>query len=241
MTGLMFKQPDNHVEYIISCLQNVGSDANKENKVKWNAFITSPQKDGAKLEAKLENTNVIFVVGGPGSGKGTQCERIVAKYGYTHLSSGDLLRAEVKSGSDRGKMLNELMEKGELVTNQIVLDMIKDAMIAKCESSKGFLIDGYPRQVDQGLEFEKQIAPCKLVLYVEASDETMTKRLLNRGLSSGRVDDNEATIKNRLATFHQHTKPVVDHYSKQNKLRGVSSEQAPDVVFTQVTAILDSM
>lgn len=97
------------------------------------------------------------MVGGPGSGKGTQCERIVAKYGYTHLSSGDLLRAEVKSGSARGQMLNEMMEKGELVSNQIVLDMIKDAMLNKIETSNGFLIDGYPREVDQGIEFEKQV------------------------------------------------------------------------------------
>lgn len=89
--------------------------------------------------------------------QGTQCERIVEKYGYTHLSSGDLLRDEVKSGSSRGQMLNEMMEKGQLVSNQIVLDMIKDAMVAKAATSKGFLIDGYPRQVDQGIEFEKQV------------------------------------------------------------------------------------
>jgi adenylate kinase len=81
----------------------------------------------------------------------------VAKYGYTHLSSGDLLRAEVQSGSERGKNLNELMQKGLLVSNQLVLDMIKDAMLKHASTSKGFLIDGYPRQVDQGIEFEKQV------------------------------------------------------------------------------------
>ena len=110
--------------------------------------------------------------------KGTQCEKIVEKYGYTHLSSGDLLRAEVQSGSERGKYLNQLMQQGILVSNQLVLDMIKDAMLAKIKTSKGFLIDGYPRQVDQGIEFEKQIAPCRLVLYVDASDESMKKRLI---------------------------------------------------------------
>lgn len=193
------------------------------------------------MESKLQNTNVIFVVGGPGSGKGTQCERIVKKYGYTHLSSGDLLRAEVKSGSERGKMLNDLMEKGQLVSNQIVLDMIKDAMLATVDSSKGYLIDGYPREVNQGVEFEKQIAPCKICLYVEVSDETMKKRLLHRGQSSGRVDDNEETIQKRLKTFHEHTSPVIDFYSKQNKLRGVSAEQAPDEVFKQVASILDQI
>ena len=97
------------------------------------------------------------MVGGPGSGKGTQCEKIVDKYGYTHLSSGDLLRAEVKSGSERGKQLNEMMQRGELVPNEIVLDMIRDAMLANADKSNGFLIDGYPRQVDQGVEFENTV------------------------------------------------------------------------------------
>lgn len=97
------------------------------------------------------------MVGGPGSGKGTQCEKIAHKYGYTHLSSGDLLREEVKSGSERGKYLNDLMEKGMLVPNKIVLNMIRDAMHKHKEASNGFLIDGYPRQVDQGVEFENHV------------------------------------------------------------------------------------
>lgn len=79
------------------------------------------------------------------------------KFGYTHLSSGDLLRAEVNSGSDRGKMLNEMMQRGELVPNELVLEMIKDAILKNIDNSKGFLIDGYPRKVDQGIEFEKQV------------------------------------------------------------------------------------
>ncbi|XP_026550263.1 adenylate kinase isoenzyme 1-like, partial [Notechis scutatus] len=94
---------------------------------------------------------------GPGSGKGTQCEKIVQKYGYTHLSTGDLLREEVSSGSDRGKKLSAIMEKGELVPLDTVLDMLRDAMLAKADQSKGYLIDGYPREVNQGVEFEKKV------------------------------------------------------------------------------------
>ena len=82
----------------------------------------------------------------------------------------------------------------------------------KLSGSKGYLIDGYPREVAQGKEFEKEILPCSKILYFDVSDETMTTRLLNRGKSSGRVDDNEETIKKRLATFHEHSKPVVDAY-----------------------------
>ena len=89
--------------------------------------------------------------------KGTQCVKMVEKYGFTHLSSGDLLRAEVKSGSKRGQKLNEMMQKGQLVPDNIVLDMIKDAMLANINDSKGFLIDGYPRAVDQGIAFENKV------------------------------------------------------------------------------------
>ncbi|CAJ0964787.1 unnamed protein product [Ranitomeya imitator] len=100
---------------------------------------------------------LLLISGGPGSGKGTQCERIVQKYGYTHLSTGDLLRAEVSSGSERGKTLSAIMERGELVPLDTVLDMLRDAMVAKADTTKGYLIDGYPREVKQGEEFEKKL------------------------------------------------------------------------------------
>ncbi|MGH0119041.1 UNVERIFIED_CONTAM: hypothetical protein FKN15_061710 [Acipenser sinensis] len=172
---------------------------------------------------KLKNSKIIFVVGGPGSGKGTQCERIVQKYGYTHLSTGDLLRAEVSSGSERGKKLSAIMEKGELVPLDTVLDMLKDAMIAKVDVSKGFLIDGYPREVKQGEEFEKKIGAPTLLLYIDAGAETMVKRLMKRGETSGRVDDNEETIKKRLDTYYKATEPVIAFYEGRGIVRKTST------------------
>uniref|UniRef100_A0A8C6K3Q9 Adenylate kinase isoenzyme 1 n=1 Tax=Nothobranchius furzeri TaxID=105023 RepID=A0A8C6K3Q9_NOTFU len=174
---------------------------------------------------KIKDAKIIFVVGGPGSGKGTQCEKIVAKYGYTHLSSGDLLRAEVASGSDRGKHLQAIMQKGELVPLDTVLDMIKEAMIAKADVSKGFLIDGYPREVKQGEEFEKKIGKPCLLLYVDARSETMVKRLLKRGETSGRADDNEETIKKRLDLYYKATEPVIAFYEGRGIVKKVDSER----------------
>ena len=107
------------------------------------------------LFLKKAYNDVIFLL--TGSGKGTQCERIVKKYGYTHLSSGDLLRDEVKSNSDLAKEINKYMEKGALVPNKLILDMIKKAILERVDNSNGFLIDGYPRQVEQGIEFEKDV------------------------------------------------------------------------------------
>ncbi|XP_061289601.1 adenylate kinase isoenzyme 1 isoform X1 [Bos javanicus] len=197
--------------------------------------------EDSRAREKLKKTKIIFVVGGPGSGKGTQCEKIVQKYGFTHLSTGDLLRAEVSSGSARGKMLSEIMEKGQLVPLETVLDMLRDAMVAKVDTSKGFLIDGYPREVQQGEEFERRIAQPTLLLYVDAGPETMTKRLLKRGETSGRVDDNEETIKKRLETYYKATEPVIAFYEKRGIVRKVNAEGSVDNVFSQVCTHLDAL
>lgn len=171
----------------------------------------------APVSLKEANLPVLWVLGGPGSGKGTQCERIIAKYGFTHLSTGDLLRAEVASGSSRGKNLTAIMERGELVPNDIVLELLRDAMVAKLDSSKGFLIDGYPREKDQGVAFEKDIMPCTIILYFDASEATLTSRLLGRAESSGRADDNAETIKLRLQTFLKNNDQVLALYPTKLK------------------------
>lgn len=203
----------------------------------YNKFKQSTQ--GAASNA-LQNSKVIFVLGGPGSGKGTQCEHIVKTYGLTHLSSGDLLRAEVESGSARGQRLKEIMERGELVSLDIVLELIRDAMTKNASSSNGFLIDGFPRELDQGLRFEREVAPCQFVLFFDLSEEDMQQRLLKRGETSGRVDDNEATIKKRFHTFQQLTKPVIEHYRKQGKVVQVDASGSVDEVFNKVATELNA-
>ncbi|KHJ93834.1 putative adenylate kinase [Oesophagostomum dentatum] len=166
---------------------------------------------------KKAGVPIFFIVGGPGSGKGTQCERIVAKYGLSHLSSGDLLRDEVKSGSPRGAQLTKIMEAGELVPLEVVLDLIKEAMLKEvARGSKGFLIDGYPREPT--ICIPVQIQEAKAVIFFEVSEDILVKRLLHRAETSGRADDNMETIKKRLKTFTTATAPVVDYYEKKNKL-----------------------
>lgn len=121
------------------------------------------------------------------------------------------------SGSPRGKELNEIMERGELVPLEVVLDLIKEEMLKKLSTSKGFLIDGYPREREQGILFEKNVAPVNLVLFFDASEDTLVKRLLYRGQTSGRVDDNEDTIKKRLNTFRTNNDKVVEQYADKLK------------------------
>ncbi|GMT31554.1 hypothetical protein PFISCL1PPCAC_22851, partial [Pristionchus fissidentatus] len=189
---------------------------------------------------KKANVPIFFIVGGPGSGKGTQCEKIVAKYGLSHLSSGDLLRDEVKSGSPRGAQLTKIMEAGQLVPLTVVLDLIKEAMLKEvAKGSKGFLIDGYPREVAQGDQFEAEIMPAKLAVYFEVSEETLVKRLLKRAETSGRADDNMDTIKLRLKTFNEATAPVVAHYEKKRKLARIKAEGTVDEIFAEVDKHFD--
>ncbi|XP_048587761.1 adenylate kinase isoenzyme 5 isoform X3 [Nematostella vectensis] len=212
-----------------------------EETIVSNEFIPLCDDEIAKTKGKgLLNARVIFVIGGPGSGKGTQCARIVEKFGYTHFSTGDLLREEVNSGSERGKNIVAMMEKGELVPNGIILELLRLAMV-KQPNTTGFLIDGFPRELEQGLEFEKELALCELLLYFECSPDTMKARLLKRGETSGRVDDNEETILSRLETFITQTMPVIEHYQEEGKVKKISAEGGPDEVFKKVSRVLEEL
>ena len=126
------------------------------------------------------------------------------------------------------------MERGELVAMETVLEMIKLAMMrATLRGSRGFLVDGYPREEKQGIAFEETVCPARLCLYFRAADGTMLQRMRKRGETSGRVDDNEATMRERLKTFRLHSKPVVNHYRRVGKLIEVDAEDSAEVVFQE--------
>ncbi|XP_076290554.1 adenylate kinase 1 [Lasioglossum baleicum] len=184
----------------------------------------------------------IWVIGGPGCGKGTQCERIIKKYGFYHISSGDLLREEVASGSPRGASLQDLMSKGLFVPTEIVLDLIRERMEkAKAEGATktGFLIDGYPRELDQGLLFEKNVCPVDSIIFFDVSNETMKTRLLGRAAVSQRADDNEETIKKRIEIFNVKNGQIVEHY--KDKVVRIVAEGTIDDIFNQVAKALDPL
>ncbi|KAL6259785.1 hypothetical protein P5V15_009696 [Pogonomyrmex californicus] len=184
----------------------------------------------------------IWVIGGPGCGKGTQCDRMIEKYGFLHLSSGDLLRAEVASGSERGASLQDLMSKGLFVPTDIVLELIKEKMDkARKEgvTKTGFLIDGYPREKDQGILFEEKVCPVDLILFFDVANDTMEKRLLGRAAVSQRADDNEETIKKRIKIFNEKNSELVEHY--KDKVVRINAEGTVDEIFAEVTKALDTL
>jgi len=176
---------------------------------------------------------IVFVLGGPGAGKGTQCEHFAKKNGWTHLSSGDLLRAEVKTGSERGMRLKQLMDAG-LPATEGLLNLLKEAMVKALKGgTNGFLIDGFPRELELATEFEDTIAQPKHVLFFAADDFTLLVRLLRRSMTSGRSDDNLGTILNRLNVFHTTTMPVVHYFAKQGKVVQIDASQSIGDVTTK--------
>jgi len=192
---------------------------------------------------QLQKFCVVFVLGGPGSGKGTQCANMVRDYGYIHLSAGDLLRAERNSGSEQADLINSYIKEGKIVPVEITVGLIKKAM----EDSGGrkFLIDGFPRNIDN-LEGWFRVMPddevtVQMVLFFDCPEDTMTERLLNRGKTSGRIDDNMEAIRKRFRTFYNESMPVVAMFKKYGIVRIISSIPPPDVVYSQVKQLLDGM
>jgi len=226
-----------------STVQNRASDQEERawleamNKQNSQALQYAKKAETKKPAPQLLDVNIIFVVGGPGSGKGTNCTRLSEEFNLSHLSVGDLLRVEASKGSERGNLLDEYMKEGKIVPMEITLEVVRSAILEN-QGKSGFLIDGFPRKLDQAIEFEEKVAVCKFLLYFECSEEEMTKRLIERGKTSGRIDDNEETIKKRLQTFRDTSYPVIEHYQKFGKVKAVSSERDVHVVFTDAHQIL---
>uniref|UniRef100_A0A5F9D8T3 Uncharacterized protein n=1 Tax=Oryctolagus cuniculus TaxID=9986 RepID=A0A5F9D8T3_RABIT len=171
----------------------------------------------------LRSPLIIFVVGGPGSGKGTQCRNMATKYGFCHVGLGQLLRQEAQRRTQRGRQIREMLLQGLLVPTGIVLDMVNGNMLSHPES-RGFLIDGFPRELQQAKEFERIVgrAP-SVVMVLDCSMETMVRRVLRRGQLEGRADDCEAAIRRRLETHYTSSEPVLSFYQHKNLLRHVGA------------------
>ncbi|KAJ8424665.1 hypothetical protein Cgig2_003099 [Carnegiea gigantea] len=181
---------------------------------------------------------VIFVLGGPGSGKGTQCANIVEHFGYTHLSAGDLLRAEIKSGSENGTMIQNMIKEGKIVPAAVTIKLLQKAI--QGSGNDKFLIDGFPRNEENRAAFESitGIVP-ELVLFFDCSEEEMEKRLLSR--NEGREDDNIETIRKRFKVYMESSLPVIHYYSNLGKVRKIDAGKPVDAVFEDVKAVFQKV
>lgn len=182
---------------------------------------------------------VIFILGGPGAGKGTQCDLLVEQYGFIHLSAGDLLRAEQnREGSKYGDLIKEYIREGLIVPMEVTVKLLEDAIRLEVEQrhDKGqsrFLIDGFPRKMDQAVAFEQAVCPSMFTIFYDCPEETMQERLLERGKTSGRADDNAESIKKRFKVFVETSMPVVKYFEGEGKVVKVMASGTKEEVFEE--------
>jgi len=185
----------------------------------------------------------LILFGPPGSGKGTQSEKLIEKYGLMHLATGNILREEIANKTALGLSAKGFMDRGELVPDEVVIGMIRSA-IENNPGIRGFLFDGFPRTVAQSVALDNLLAEkdaqIDLVLALQVSEDELIDRLINRGKTSGRTDDvNENIIRARIGEYENKTSPVAGHYSKSDKVVKVKGEGSIDDIFNQLTKEID--
>jgi adenylate kinase len=186
----------------------------------------------------------IVLFGPPGSGKGTQSEKIIDKYGLSHFSTGDMLRAELAAETELGLQAKSIMEKGELVPDEIIIGMIRNKISGE-KDARGFIFDGFPRTVAQALALDDLLVDLgtkiDVMLGLEVERQELIDRLLKRGQDQGRADDNLETIQNRIKVYEDQTSPVMGYYDSQDKYHGINGVGSIDDIFNSLTAVSEAL
>ena len=181
----------------------------------------------------------IVIFGAPGSGKGTQSDMIIKKYGLFHISTGDVLRAEMKNGTELGKIAEGYISKGQLVPDELIIDMLAKVL----DSEQPF--DGFPRTIPQAEALKAMLkergAEVSAVIGLEVEEEELIDRLIKRGQVSGRSDDNLETIKSRLDVYHNQTTPLKDYYINEKKYKAIHGMGTIESIFAAIEKEIDNL
>jgi|FLOH01.1.fsa_nt_gi adenylate kinase len=185
----------------------------------------------------------IIIFGPPGSGKGTQSVKIAEKFNLVHISTGFIIRNEIKSGSELGKLLKSIVDKGNFVPFKLIIKIL-DSILIKTKNANGYIFDGFPRTIEQAHYLDnilnKDNGSISLVLCLKVEDEILINRLLKRATIEGRKDDNEAVIKNRLQIYKSETYPLISWYKKQGKYNEIPGNKSINEIFEQVCKLINS-
>ncbi len=185
----------------------------------------------------------LILFGPPGAGKGTQAVKIAKEYNWKHISTGDILRAEVSGYTPLGLKVKAMMEAGHLVPDELLIE-IMESVFLKHQNADGFVLDGFPRTLNQAEELDRMLLKIgqkvDLVLALEVEVDELAARLVNRALEQGRKDDTEEVIKHRLVQYLHHTKPLVDYYKEKGTYREVYGVGTIDNIFNQLCSVIKS-
>ncbi len=186
----------------------------------------------------------IVIFGAPGSGKGTQSDLLVKKYGFKHISTGDVLRAEIKNGTELGKTAKGYIDNGQLIPDSLMIDILAATYDALCPC-EGVIFDGFPRTIPQAEALKKMLADRNTevagMLELDVPEDMLMERLINRGKTSGRADDNAETIKKRLDVYNGQTAPLIEWYEKEGKRHAVKGYGALEEINAALCAVIDSL
>ena len=187
----------------------------------------------------------IVIFGAPGSGKGTQSDKIIEEFGVEHISTGDVLRAEIKAGTELGKTAAEYINDGKLVPDSLIIDILASVYDSFGKDHKGVIFDGFPRTIPQAEALKKMLAErghsVAAMIELYAPEDILMARLLNRGKEQGRSDDNEETINKRLAVYNTQTAPLIDWYKAEGLHHYVKSYGVLEEIFADVCKVIDSL
>lgn len=184
----------------------------------------------------------LVIFGGPGSGKGTQSDKLIDRYGLTHISTGQVLRDEIAAGTELGHIADTYISNGNLIPDKLMCEILADEIDKLKPGANGFIFDGFPRTIHQAEELEKILGSRGMkvdhVIGLEVPDDELTARLINRGRESGRADDNADTIRRRLEVYHDTTSPLRDYYISTGVYRPIHGLGSVDEVFDNITKAL---
>lgn len=185
----------------------------------------------------------VVIFGAPGSGKGTQSELIVKEFGLEHISTGEVLRIEIQEETKLGKIAQSYIEKGQLVPDELIVDILAKTLDSKA-NSKGVIFDGFPRTIPQAIALKKMLnergTDVSVMINLHVEEDELIRRLLERGKVSGRSDDNLETIKSRLEVYHAQTEPLVDYYIKEGKHKLVEGTGSIEDIFSRIKECINS-
>ena len=191
---------------------------------------------------KMKN---IVIFGAPGSGKGTQSDKLIEKYGLQHISTGDVLRAEIKNGTELGRTAKQYIDQGQLIPDELMVSILASVYDGFGRGHKGVIFDGFPRTIPQAEALKAMLAErgdkVAAMIELEVPEDELMKRLLLRGKLSGRADDNEETIKKRLVVYHQQTQPLIEWYKKEGVHHHIDGLGELDHIFQDICAVVDNI